>query len=123
MEIKSHVNIVLPRTVSWSALASAPTGRAWAARRRWSRCLSKAVGSYHHAKKMSHTSTELHVLFMSIVLQQEIEIQCNMNKMDMLSVTWFWFVVSAVEHFVAAMFNFGLVVDYAHMYEVMSTCT
>ena len=122
METKSHVNIALPREASWSALGSASTGRACAPRRRCNRCLFK--------KRSSHTTLyedRTHINW-SIFLVHVKFYERNWNPMqngqdrhvvgNMVLVCRF-----RCRTIVAAMFNSDLVVEYAHMYEVMSTCT
>ena len=68
--------------------------------------------------KIGHTSIEVYFLFMSNAMK-EIEIRCKMDKIDMLSVTWFWFVVSAVEHLLLPC---STLVSWLIMHTCMKSC-
>ena len=69
--------------------------------------------------KIGHTSIEVYFLFMSNVMKEEIEIRCKMDKIDMLSVTWFWFVVSAVEQ---SLLPCSTLISSLNMHTCMKSC-
>ena len=68
--------------------------------------------------KIGHTSIEVYFLFLSNAMK-EIEIRCKMDKIDMLSVTWFWFVVSAVEQ---SLLPCSTLISSLNMHTCMKSC-